>query len=65
MFYNLLALLLSSKAQHEQASRAALDGWYACISYQSMARKPNLDVRNEKSLLWDNIDPGFKEELLK
>ena len=65
MFYNLLALLLSAKAQHETASKVALTGWSSCVSHQIKARNGQLDSSNEKSLLWDNIDPGFKEELLK
>jgi tetratricopeptide (TPR) repeat protein len=63
--YNLLALLLSSRSQYEKAAQAALVGWTTCVSYQSVSQKGHLNVNGEAHLIWENIDPGFKEELLR
>ena len=64
-FYNLLSLLMSSKARHEDASHFALVGLSTCIKYQGKEKTGHSETTNERQLLWDDIDPAFKEELLK
>jgi hypothetical protein len=59
-YYNLLALLLSSKSEFGTAANVALAGWKKCVKHYITPNAPN-----ESMINWDVVDYKFKEDLIK
>ncbi|KAI8910279.1 hypothetical protein EDD86DRAFT_204972 [Gorgonomyces haynaldii] len=67
-FYNLLALLLTSRNKYEKALQICQEGWRICLqrlSPDSKSLTTEADVTEvEQKINWDMLDPNLKKEMI-